>query len=73
MSKTPSINIRSTDWQELRGWLVDRMEEEKLRIMNTELTEVDTAKVRGVYLAFKEILALESRIEKQVLQRNPQA
>jgi hypothetical protein len=70
---TPNINIRSPEWQELRGWLVDRMEELKERVMSSSLTPEDTAKLRGKYEFATEVLGLEKRIDRQVNQRNQQA
>lgn len=63
-TKTPNINVRSTDWVELRIWLNKRIEMEKTRVMDGNLTPEETARIRGTYNAFREVLGLEDRVER---------
>jgi hypothetical protein len=69
MSTVPAIDVHSRDWAMLRSHIEELIETARTKLENFELNQEQTAVQRGKIQAFRELLAIEQRVNR----RNPQA
>ena len=65
----PNINVNSQDWAALRSFVQEELEKARNKLENIDGTVEDYNNIRGQILAFRYILALETKI----LRRNQQS
>jgi hypothetical protein len=61
--KLPLVNVRDSNWVELRAWLLQEIEKEKNRLCDDAKTHEESMVIRGTIKAYKHVLGIESRLE----------